>query len=774
MGSPEPGTRRYTVLRFLLRRLLWSAVSLFLFLAIVYFGISIVMPYDWASQFALYRTHFELELMRRLLGLDLPLWKQYVVWLGNVLTGRLGQSFSGIPVVSVLESAVPPTLLVFVIGMVLAFLLGRWLGKVVSWRRPGRSPAAISGAVTLGAVALYTAFPPFLALLMRHFFAPGVHRLRALLGLDFSSTMWHSSPLSEPRVIFYILVTFIGVLLILAGVNGALRRLSRRRVPWILQKTALVCCTVLVLLGAVRIWHVLGFGPQALDVVVRALLPLATFVLLFFGETMLITRTAMADTLQEEYISAARAKGLRERAVRDRHAARNAALPVLSRLVISLPYILTGLIIVEREVLWSGIGERMFNAVYTQDMPLVMGILLVVGAICLAARLALEITYAALEPRIRVMTEAPLNAGNANSRRVISADPLQTLRRRLSRHRSRQFQQRQSRSTGRAAKRAKDVSLWRRITSLRRQVRRWALSTGRQLSAAWEAFVQTRLAVVGLVLVAVFGIMALTSPVLRATVWRKGMYDPTVGHDVTLLHPSPPSTTHLLGTDALGRDVLSMLLAATGSEFALGLTAAVTAAVVGVTIGGISAYCYGRFIDGALSFLADGFLLLPAPLFMVIVGARYSVDIGPVQFGLIYGVLSGVSGATIVIRSQALKLMASPFIEACRVAGGGARHIIFHHLVPHLLPMAALYMMLTVTGAVVADGFVAYFGLTRTYLNWGSMIYSAITFYWLRGDSVMPWHALIPPAVALSLFAASFYLISRGLHTVAEPRLRRL
>jgi peptide/nickel transport system permease protein len=116
---------------------------------------------------------------------------------------------------------------------------------------------------------------------------------------------------------------------------------------------------------------------------------------------MLIMRTSMTDTLKEDYITTARAKGLPNRLVRDRHAARNALLPVFSRLIVSLPYMLTGLVIIEVAVRWPGLSGSLFGALYQQDMPMVMTGLLVVGLLAAVARLSLDVLYAFLDPRIR-------------------------------------------------------------------------------------------------------------------------------------------------------------------------------------------------------------------------------------------------------------------------------------------------------------------------------------------------------------------------------------
>lgn len=304
---------------------------------------------------------------------------------------------------------------------------------------------------------------------------------------------------------------------------------------------------------------------------------------------------------------------------------------------------------------------------------------------------------------------------------------------------------------------------WRRL---------WVRATARQrrFRTGWKVFAGSRVAVVGLVLIGFFGALAILHPILMRTVWERRVYDPQTGFDAMTMHPSSPSAKHLLGTDALGRDVLSMLLAATRPAFAVGIVAALTTAVTATTMGAVSAYV-GGVLDTLLTQIADAFLLLPAPLFMVIVGMRFR-DIGPACLGVIYGMIAGAGGAAIVMRSQALSTVARPFVHAARVAGGGSWHILLVHVVPHLLPLVGLYMMLSVTGSVVADAFVAFGGFSRAYLNWGTMVYEAFTYADALGTGVQ-WHVLLPPSLALSCFSGAFYFVAQGLHRVADPRLRR-
>jgi len=310
---------------------------------------------------------------------------------------------------------------------------------------------------------------------------------------------------------------------------------------------------------------------------------------------------------------------------------------------------------------------------------------------------------------------------------------------------------------------------------------RWALFRKRlalfrrNAAETWQIYSASRLAILGLVLVVLFGLMAVSHPIMMATVWEgeQTMYDPRTGFDPMIYpHPSPPSANHLLGTDIQGHDVLSMLLAATPSSFIVAITAAFTAVVIGTLIGAASAYYGGGLFDKLAGYVAGLLLTMPAPILLVIIGARFPEEIDALQFGLIYGVMAGASSMAIVMRSQALKLMVMPFVEASRAAGAGGARIILGHLVPNMMPLAITQMMLTVAGAATSWGFIAFVGVAEFRLNWGSMIYLALNFRDFGLSFDVPWSQLLAPGIALSLFAASFYFISRGLHNIAEPRLR--
>lgn len=394
------------MIRYLLKRTLWGLVTLFLFVTIIFFAAQIFLPGDYVSQFRLFLSGAQADQLRAELGLDLPLWQQYLNWLQNLLRGELGYSFNGQPVREIMLAVLPLTIFLFGLGTVIAFLLGQWLGKVTAWRRGRLS----SGAATFGAIMLYTSFPPWLAFLMTYFFARRLQAFRNVFDLQSSRLLWEEYSKPSVTVLWYMLLTIAAIALLLYLTNRVLQRRTRRHLPPVLV-------TLLMVAGPVALWYALGFGPQGMDIVLSLGLPLITYVLLTFGETLLITRTSIMDTVHEEYIFTARAKGLPEKAVRDKHAARNALLPVLSRLITSIPYMLTGLIIIEYSFgfsrrsglatlhgspeTWGGLGSAMFGSLANQNMGVVMGALVIVGLLSLIARLFLDVLHAFLDPRIR-------------------------------------------------------------------------------------------------------------------------------------------------------------------------------------------------------------------------------------------------------------------------------------------------------------------------------------------------------------------------------------
>jgi peptide/nickel transport system permease protein len=144
-----------------------------------------------------------------------------------------------------------------------------------------------------------------------------------------------------------------------------------------------------------------GFLTKTVDVLHHMALPLLTLFIVQFGSYMLIMRSSMLDTLSADYIFTARAKGLPEHTIRDRHAAPNAALPVITSVGLSLAFSINGGALTEQVFSWPGIGREMVFAVSNNDYPLALACFLLIALVVLMANLIVDVLYAFMDPRIR-------------------------------------------------------------------------------------------------------------------------------------------------------------------------------------------------------------------------------------------------------------------------------------------------------------------------------------------------------------------------------------
>lgn len=136
------------------------------------------------------------------------------------------------------------------------------------------------------------------------------------------------------------------------------------------------------------------------DVGYHLFLPLTVYTIVVFAGNMLIMKNSMLETLKEDYIITARAKGLSEKIVRDHHAAPNAMLPVVTALSLAMAFSFNGGVITETTFSWPGLGRTLVDATISHDYPLAQGAFIMLAGVVLLAVLAADILYAYLDPRI--------------------------------------------------------------------------------------------------------------------------------------------------------------------------------------------------------------------------------------------------------------------------------------------------------------------------------------------------------------------------------------
>jgi peptide/nickel transport system permease protein len=318
--------------------------------------------------------------------LDRPPLERFVTYIGNFYRGNLGVSFSQYPrsVSEILVEVLPRTIVLFLTAVVLAYWFGYVTGKYLAWRRGG----FVEYGATLVGVTLYTVFLPWFALMMIWLFAVYLDLLPAGKFLD--PLKWLNAEVRANDIfiqliwsaLFIVFFAFIGFFI-------STKVEYRYRVPIRIVSVVAPFAAILVY------WSASGVGELAWDI------PVLTLTLVSFGGAMLLMRTSMLDTIREDYILTARAKGVPDRVVRDKHAARNALLPLWTGLVFAIGLAISGGIITESIFSWPGIGRTLLNASLVNDVPLAMGALTVIGVMTLISHLVVDVGYVFLDPRIR-------------------------------------------------------------------------------------------------------------------------------------------------------------------------------------------------------------------------------------------------------------------------------------------------------------------------------------------------------------------------------------
>ena len=403
---------------FLARRMVWALITVLIFVAILFVVLEVWVPYSWADIHS--RGPVAAAELRELLGLNRPIPIRYGEFVLGLARGDLGTSFGGSPVTELLIGALPVTLTVFLVGTVLGWITGELLGRLGFWNRSAVSGSALS---SLG-IASAAVFPPFLVFVLVATLREPLLASRDAIGLPQDSlVLWRGALLGEegalqPSDVWWVIALSLSAAVVAALVaRAAARRVGLRLIEVMALPAALA--------GAgLGIW-LSGLGPHALDLMYRAdltvttgrgspIMPLIGVGLLTFGQVMLLMGAGMDAQRDEDYVLTGRAKGLADHVVRDRHVARNAIPPVLAGSFLTFPTVLAGMMIIEFELGGrvgtdpslgrthvEGLSSVLFAAIESQDIPVIMGILVVLGLVGVVFRVVLDVAIATLDPRRR-------------------------------------------------------------------------------------------------------------------------------------------------------------------------------------------------------------------------------------------------------------------------------------------------------------------------------------------------------------------------------------
>jgi peptide/nickel transport system permease protein len=280
------------------------------------------------------------------------------------------------------------------------------------------------------------------------------------------------------------------------------------------------------------------------------------------------------------------------------------------------------------------------------------------------------------------------------------------------------------------------------------------------MATSWTRFHRDKTAIAGLTVIALIVAAAVLAPWLAP-------YDPSYQSFDGLTEdgsPVPPNGEFWLGTDLLGRDLLSRMIFGARNSLIIGLVANGAAVLIGTTLGVVAGYL-GGYVGAGLMRFTDLVMAFPALLLAVALAAILGSSLW-----IVAAVIAMVNWVQIarVIYTETTALSSRDYIEAARALGAGTPRILLQHLIPHLLPTVLVYGTLGIATTVLLEAALSYLGVgvQPPEPSWGGIIFESQS-YFLNA----PWLVFFP-GVAIILVALSFNLVGDALRDALDPTQR--
>lgn len=272
---------------------------------------------------------------------------------------------------------------------------------------------------------------------------------------------------------------------------------------------------------------------------------------------------------------------------------------------------------------------------------------------------------------------------------------------------------------------------------------------------AVRRFLRHRLAVFGLVMIVLLFLASALGPVISP-------YD-SLQIDFRNKFQPPFQSSHVLGGDELGRDLLTRLLVAGRISLTVGLAAMALSITIGTVAGAIAGY-YGGWVDIGIMRVVDAVLCFPTIFLLLALAAI--VEPSLLTITVIIGITAWMTVARIV-RGQILSLREREFAIAARAIGATNRYIIFRQLLPNMLSPIVVAATLTVARAILLESYISFlgYGIQPPTASWGNMLNNAQSYF-----ESAPWVAMFP-GLMITLAVTSFNFLGDGLRDAFDPRL---
>lgn len=260
---------------------------------------------------------------------------------------------------------------------------------------------------------------------------------------------------------------------------------------------------------------------------------------------------------------------------------------------------------------------------------------------------------------------------------------------------------------------------------------------------------------IGLAILMFITIIALMAPYLP-------LPDP---NDISAPAFSPPSFDHPLGTDNLGRDLLSRIIWGARTSLSVGIVAAGISATIGILLGALAGF-FGGKVDDVISRIIEIFLMMPTFFLVLLIVAVFGSSITYIM--IVIGLTTWPTTARIT-RAQVLSVKELAFVEAARASGASSWRILFRHVLPNAIHPAIANMVLQIGQAIMIEAALSYLGLgDPNYPSWGRIIYEGQPYI------LTAWWIPLFPGIALVLTVLAINFVGDAFLRILSPKLKTL
>ena len=271
----------------------------------------------------------------------------------------------------------------------------------------------------------------------------------------------------------------------------------------------------------------------------------------------------------------------------------------------------------------------------------------------------------------------------------------------------------------------------------------------------WKRLAKNKLAVAGLIVLIITALLAVFAPIAAPYGYEEqDLFNTLAG----------PSREHWLGTDNLGRDMLSRLIYGGRNSLTLGLISVALAAALGVILGAVSGY-YGGKVDMVIMRLLDVLQAVPAILLAIAISAT----LGPGYMNCILALtISQIPGFTRMTRASCLNVQGMEYVEAARSINARERRIIFKHVLPNAISPIIVQATMSVATSILTSASLSFIGLgvQPPQAEWGAMLSAGRSY--IRSNP----HVIIYPGITIMIVVLSLNMLGDGLRDALDPRLK--